>query len=110
MTDKHTMPDVIYAVNEESDFENLTGRYWNFEEDILGINEIIETSYTLTDIHETTKAELERVKQSHAGLLAAIKDLKDAAKGGGYPHTSIKTAEKAIANAEKVVGNDTNSN
>lgn len=55
----------------------------------------METKYIRADEHEA-------LRKSHAELVKALSDLKDASKSSGYPHEAIKRAEQAISEAEKL--------
>jgi hypothetical protein len=119
MTDKHTMPDLIAVTvnNEMINYGEWTDKFYD----------PLATSYTLTDIHEATKAErdhlkgelklacamisksqaeLERVKQSHAELWGALENAINLADQMVVDKDDRQMWTQAIANAEKVVGND----
>lgn len=111
MTDKHTMPDVRKGVIQGTEIEVKYVSWETYAALEQNMASMEETNRALIKKCQRCLAELERVKQSHAELArvaqACIYLLNEIginkANNGQEAIDIIKTA---IANAEKVVGND----
>lgn len=61
----------------------------------------IETKEKCIDLWNTRHQD-EALRKSHAELVEALSDLKDASKSSGYPHEAIKRAEQALSEAQEI--------
>ena len=93
MTDKQTMPASDVAAKIDADHQIKRPNF----------GELIPT--VEYHVYEATKAYIERVKQSHAELLKVVKWMMSCEENGD-PDIMLDFAKQAIANAEKVVGDE----